>query len=179
MVQEEIFNLLHVHFHQNSEELKKTDNHDKGKSISNSGKQGSSNQYARNGNGKLLALASENEIKVVYCKSQKSHSFPFIPNDQSTKSSSKTTSALPLFKSSPNTKLANSTIAQSINGGNTSSTNCWFVGSTIYSKPDNGKICKILWHPLSSTNSHLLVLSSNGILRMFNLAQDIEEPEQM
>jgi hypothetical protein len=38
------------------------------------------------------------------------------------------------------------------------------------------KIIQIEWHPLS--DSHLMVLTSNGILRMFNVEKDIEDPEQ-
>lgn len=39
------------------------------------------------------------------------------------------------------------------------------------------KIVKIEWHPLSDSNSHLVVLTSNGYLRLYNVVKDLVEPE--
>ncbi|KAJ3323144.1 hypothetical protein HDV06_002156 [Boothiomyces sp. JEL0866] len=49
------------------------------------------------------------------------------------------------------------------------------IGSTYFSSSD---IVKIMWHPFSATNSHLLVLVSSGILYMFDVTKDIHDPEQ-
>ncbi|EIE79701.1 hypothetical protein RO3G_04406 [Rhizopus delemar RA 99-880] len=49
------------------------------------------------------------------------------------------------------------------------------VGRKYYSKSE---ILKVDWHPLSESKGHLVVLSSDSILRIFNVGVDIEEPEQ-
>ena len=122
----------------------------------------------RNDNFRLIAFASQDQIKVVYCKT--------MGNGKSFKPESLVQN---MFSSIPKEPRTSSSVFKGgINHEVSSPSTSWFVGANIYSKPENGRICKIAWHPLSSTNSHLLVLSSNGILRMFNLAQDIEEPEQ-
>ncbi|KAF9216317.1 hypothetical protein BGZ59_010191 [Podila verticillata] len=41
------------------------------------------------------------------------------------------------------------------------------------------KIVKVLWHPLSKGLSHVLVMTQDNILRMYNVAVDIDEPEQV
>jgi hypothetical protein len=63
-------------------------------------------------------------------------------------------------------------------GSSTMNCESFVLGSKYYHHDKYNKIVKILWHPLSATHSHLLVLSSNGILRMFNVIQNVEEPEQ-
>ncbi|KAG9296023.1 hypothetical protein G9A89_011875 [Geosiphon pyriformis] len=40
-------------------------------------------------------------------------------------------------------------------------------------------ICKVLWHPLSCDGSHLMVLTVDGVLRMYQLFEDPNEPEQV
>ncbi|OUM64965.1 hypothetical protein PIROE2DRAFT_69154 [Piromyces sp. E2] len=52
------------------------------------------------------------------------------------------------------------------------------VGSDIYSSNSGIKIVKAAWHPLSSTNSHLVILSSDGCLRLFDVFSESKEPEQ-
>ena len=52
------------------------------------------------------------------------------------------------------------------------------VGNQYYVH-DYNRIVKAMWHPSSRTGSHLLVLSANGILRLFDVAADVEEPEQV
>ncbi|KAI8802273.1 hypothetical protein BJ742DRAFT_544921 [Cladochytrium replicatum] len=39
------------------------------------------------------------------------------------------------------------------------------------------RIAKIAWHPLSENQSHLIVLSSDGALRMYNVVLVPDEPE--
>ncbi|KAJ1534260.1 hypothetical protein HK096_004104 [Nowakowskiella sp. JEL0078] len=51
------------------------------------------------------------------------------------------------------------------------------VGDIYYSTDLVNRIVKVEWHPLSENGAHLLVLSSNGVLRMFNVALNPEEPE--
>ncbi|KAG0038674.1 hypothetical protein BGZ82_011253 [Podila clonocystis] len=41
------------------------------------------------------------------------------------------------------------------------------------------KVVKVLWHPLSKGLSHVLVMTQDNILRMYNVAVDIDEPEQV
>ncbi|KAJ3275352.1 hypothetical protein HDV01_000644 [Terramyces sp. JEL0728] len=49
------------------------------------------------------------------------------------------------------------------------------IGSTYLS---SSEIVKIMWHPFSATYSHLLVLVSSGILYLFDVAKDTQNPEQ-
>eukprot|EP00833_Pecoramyces_ruminatium_P008671 jgi/Orpsp1_1/1182703/evm.model.c7180000082318.1 len=53
------------------------------------------------------------------------------------------------------------------------------VGSDIYSSNSGIKIVKAAWHPLSSTNSHIVILSSDGCLRLFDVSSESKEPEQL
>ncbi|KAL6635854.1 hypothetical protein LY90DRAFT_672382 [Neocallimastix californiae] len=53
------------------------------------------------------------------------------------------------------------------------------VGSDIYSSNSGIKIIKAAWHPLSSTNSHIVILSSDGCLRLFDVSSESKEPEQL
>ncbi|KAI8384616.1 uncharacterized protein BYT42DRAFT_563086 [Radiomyces spectabilis] len=52
------------------------------------------------------------------------------------------------------------------------------VGQKYYDTDQPTRILKVAWHPLSKTNSHLLVLGTDNVLRMFDVSADIEEPEQ-
>ncbi|KAL7751411.1 hypothetical protein RI367_003271 [Sorochytrium milnesiophthora] len=44
--------------------------------------------------------------------------------------------------------------------------------------PGDTHILKVVWHPLSATASHLLVLTSDGRLRMYDVCNSLNEPEQ-
>ncbi|KAJ4839762.1 Nuclear pore complex protein nup88 [Turnera subulata] len=51
------------------------------------------------------------------------------------------------------------------------------VGSQIYSKEDNAiRMLQALWHPYSDT--HLGILSSDSVFRLFDLSSDLLQPEQ-
>ncbi|KAJ3300233.1 hypothetical protein HK104_003147 [Borealophlyctis nickersoniae] len=52
------------------------------------------------------------------------------------------------------------------------------IGTMCYATDHSKTVAKVLWHPLSEAQSHLLVLSSDGFLRMYNVNLEIEEPEQ-
>ncbi|KAG1450550.1 hypothetical protein G6F56_008317 [Rhizopus delemar] len=49
------------------------------------------------------------------------------------------------------------------------------VGKKYYQK---AQLIKVSWHPLSETRTHLVVLDSDSMLRIFDMSTDIEEPEQ-
>ncbi|KAI7870947.1 hypothetical protein BDF14DRAFT_1719723 [Spinellus fusiger] len=48
----------------------------------------------------------------------------------------------------------------------------------LYWRDNETQVLKVVWHPLSELHAHLLVLSTDNLLRMFNISKDIEEPEQ-
>ncbi|RCI05659.1 hypothetical protein CU098_011899 [Rhizopus stolonifer] len=50
------------------------------------------------------------------------------------------------------------------------------IGRTHYT--GKTEILQVEWHPLSEAKCHLVVLSSDSILRIFNIGVDIEQPEQ-
>lgn len=52
------------------------------------------------------------------------------------------------------------------------------VGRYYHGRHPNNRILKALWHPLSESKTHIVVLASDSILRMYNLGHDLEEPEQ-
>ncbi|KAJ3358921.1 hypothetical protein HDU91_005064 [Kappamyces sp. JEL0680] len=55
----------------------------------------------------------------------------------------------------------------------------WRIGPKCFASDSKFfSIVQAAWHPLSATSSHLLILTSNGILRMFNVSVDVDEPEQ-
>ncbi|KAI8855098.1 hypothetical protein BC829DRAFT_379214 [Chytridium lagenaria] len=54
----------------------------------------------------------------------------------------------------------------------------YLVGKMHHSFDDITRIAKVAWHPLSDGNSHLMVLSCNGVFRMYNLSRNPDEPEQ-
>ncbi|KAI8803674.1 hypothetical protein BJ742DRAFT_682873 [Cladochytrium replicatum] len=51
------------------------------------------------------------------------------------------------------------------------------IGEYIHSTDRVTRIAKIAWHPLSENQSHLVVLSSDGALRMYNVVLMPDEPE--
>ncbi|CEP12760.1 hypothetical protein [Parasitella parasitica] len=51
------------------------------------------------------------------------------------------------------------------------------VGTNFYSK-SRADILKIEWHPLSETNTHIVILGNDNMLRIFDVSNDIETPEQ-
>ncbi|KAM3586599.1 hypothetical protein VKS41_001666 [Umbelopsis sp. WA50703] len=53
------------------------------------------------------------------------------------------------------------------------------VGRYYHGRHPTNQVLKMLWHPLSESKTHLLVLASDSILRMFDLAKDLDEPEQL
>ncbi|KAJ2804679.1 hypothetical protein H4R20_002406 [Coemansia guatemalensis] len=40
------------------------------------------------------------------------------------------------------------------------------------------RVVDVLWHPLSTSDSHLLVLQANGIIKLFDISEDMDTPEQ-
>lgn len=53
------------------------------------------------------------------------------------------------------------------------------VGRYYQGRHPTNQVLKMLWHPLSESKTHLLVLTSDSMLRMFDLAKDLDEPEQL
>ncbi|KAG0171462.1 hypothetical protein DFQ28_005138 [Apophysomyces sp. BC1034] len=53
------------------------------------------------------------------------------------------------------------------------------IGKTIYDSEKETRILKVDWHPLSETQSHILILGDDSRLRMFDISSDIESPEQV
>ncbi|KAI8647071.1 hypothetical protein BD408DRAFT_479486 [Parasitella parasitica] len=49
--------------------------------------------------------------------------------------------------------------------------------SVIHSK-SRADILKIEWHPLSETHTHIVILGNDNMLRIFDVSNDIENPEQ-
>ncbi|KAJ3103493.1 hypothetical protein HDU97_010076 [Phlyctochytrium planicorne] len=62
--------------------------------------------------------------------------------------------------------------------GQTINVKSYLVGKMHHSFDDITRIVRVQWHPLSDGKCHLMVLSSNGILRMYNLAKNPDDPEQ-
>ncbi|PIA19183.1 hypothetical protein COEREDRAFT_100353 [Coemansia reversa NRRL 1564] len=40
------------------------------------------------------------------------------------------------------------------------------------------RVVDVLWHPLSTSDSHLLVLQANGTIKLFDISEDVDTPEQ-
>ncbi|KAJ1736219.1 hypothetical protein LPJ61_000003 [Coemansia biformis] len=40
------------------------------------------------------------------------------------------------------------------------------------------RVVDVLWHPLSTTSSHLLTLQANGSVKIFDVSEDVDTPEQ-
>ncbi|KAJ1929552.1 hypothetical protein IWQ60_001097, partial [Tieghemiomyces parasiticus] len=53
------------------------------------------------------------------------------------------------------------------------------VGSDLYSPRFAAYVADVQWHPLSAGQNHLMVLSSDGVLRMFNVMTSLDHPEQV
>ncbi|KAJ3294355.1 hypothetical protein HDU79_011127 [Rhizoclosmatium sp. JEL0117] len=49
----------------------------------------------------------------------------------------------------------------------------------VYHSQDSSPIAKVAWHPLSESHCHLVVLTADGILRMYDMSSDPSEPEQV
>ncbi|KAJ2557775.1 hypothetical protein EV175_001139 [Coemansia sp. RSA 1933] len=41
------------------------------------------------------------------------------------------------------------------------------------------RVVDVLWHPLSASDSHLLVLYATGTIKMFDVSEDLDNPEQI
>jgi len=52
------------------------------------------------------------------------------------------------------------------------------VGRYYLGRHPTNQLLKMLWHPLSESKTHIVVLASDSILRMFDLSKDLDEPEQ-
>ncbi|CAG8564149.1 33817_t:CDS:10 [Racocetra persica] len=50
---------------------------------------------------------------------------------------------------------------------------------TYYHVVGSSPIAKVLWHPMSESGSHLVVLTEDMKLRMYNVLEDVNEPEQV
>ncbi|KAG0260009.1 hypothetical protein BGZ95_004539 [Linnemannia exigua] len=53
------------------------------------------------------------------------------------------------------------------------------LGKFYHINKGDSKVVKVLWHPLSKGFTHLVVLTHDGTLRMYDVAVDINEPEQV
>ncbi|KAJ2454887.1 hypothetical protein EV183_001148, partial [Coemansia sp. RSA 2336] len=40
------------------------------------------------------------------------------------------------------------------------------------------RVVDVLWHPLSTNDTHLLVLQANGTIKIFDISEDVDSPEQ-
>ncbi|KAJ3413851.1 hypothetical protein HDV05_007372 [Chytridiales sp. JEL 0842] len=55
----------------------------------------------------------------------------------------------------------------------------WYkIGEGYYFKGSGNRVVKVDWHPLSESGAHLMVLSSDGMLRMYDTSKNPEEPEK-
>ncbi|KAJ1984432.1 hypothetical protein H4R33_004393 [Dimargaris cristalligena] len=52
------------------------------------------------------------------------------------------------------------------------------LAPTLYNPRFSNGLTRIHWHPLSSNHVHLMVLGTDGVLRMFNVVKSLERPEQ-
>ncbi|KAI9022257.1 hypothetical protein CLU79DRAFT_751858 [Phycomyces nitens] len=63
--------------------------------------------------------------------------------------------------------------------GDPGSASTHYVGSVeYYNGTNNVRILKLDWHPLSVTESHLMVLDSQNVLRMFDICKNYDKPEK-
>ncbi|KAF9139854.1 hypothetical protein BGX30_007386 [Mortierella sp. GBA39] len=53
------------------------------------------------------------------------------------------------------------------------------LGEFYHINKGESKVVKVLWHPLSKGFTHLVVLTHDGLLRMYDVAANIDEPEQI
>ncbi|KAG0310912.1 hypothetical protein BGZ99_010466 [Dissophora globulifera] len=53
------------------------------------------------------------------------------------------------------------------------------LGEYYHINKGPSKIVKVLWHPLSKGFTHVLVMTHDNLLRMYDVATDFEEPEQV
>ncbi|KAF9585090.1 hypothetical protein BGW38_003933 [Lunasporangiospora selenospora] len=59
--------------------------------------------------------------------------------------------------------------------------NCksFILGEYYHINKGPTKVVKVLWHPLSKGFTHVLILTHDSLLRMYDVATDIDEPEQI
>ncbi|KAG0197999.1 hypothetical protein BGX28_008502 [Mortierella sp. GBA30] len=55
----------------------------------------------------------------------------------------------------------------------------FILGEFYHINKGPAKIVKVLWHPLSKGFTHVLVMTQEGLLRMYDVAADVDEPEQV
>ncbi|KAJ3068728.1 hypothetical protein HDU98_008149 [Podochytrium sp. JEL0797] len=48
----------------------------------------------------------------------------------------------------------------------------------LYHANETSRVVKVAWHPMSAESSHLMVLTADGCLRMYDVGTDPDEPEQ-
>ncbi|KAF9953512.1 hypothetical protein BGZ70_000217 [Mortierella alpina] len=60
-----------------------------------------------------------------------------------------------------------------------SSCKSFILGEFYHINKGPAKIVKVLWHPLSKGFTHVLVMTQDGMLRMYDVATDVDEPEQI
>ncbi|KAF9158809.1 hypothetical protein DFQ26_007216 [Actinomortierella ambigua] len=53
------------------------------------------------------------------------------------------------------------------------------VGAYYHINKGPSKVVKVLWHPLSNGYTHLVVMTQDAVLRMYNLANNMDEPEEV
>ncbi|KAF9179505.1 hypothetical protein BGZ50_006876 [Haplosporangium sp. Z 11] len=53
------------------------------------------------------------------------------------------------------------------------------LGEYYHINKGPSKVVKVLWHPLSKGSTHVLVMTQDCLLRMYDVATDIDEPEQV
>ncbi|KAG0338394.1 hypothetical protein BG004_007247, partial [Podila humilis] len=53
------------------------------------------------------------------------------------------------------------------------------LGEYYHINKGPAKVVKVLWHPLSMGSSHILIMTQDNILRMYDVANNVDEPEQV
>ncbi|CAG8539729.1 8256_t:CDS:10, partial [Paraglomus occultum] len=54
-----------------------------------------------------------------------------------------------------------------------------YTVGTLHEPGEGIKIMKVAWHPLSEYGSHLVVLTEDGVLKMYDVFEDLKQPEQI
>ncbi|KAJ1982705.1 hypothetical protein H4R34_001613 [Dimargaris verticillata] len=65
-----------------------------------------------------------------------------------------------------------------VDGMATVSCRAFAVGDIHQQSRAVGRVAKVMWHPLSSVEAHLMVLTSDGTLRVYNVLENLDFPEQ-
>ncbi|KAJ1973931.1 hypothetical protein H4R35_003861 [Dimargaris xerosporica] len=68
--------------------------------------------------------------------------------------------------------------AKVVDGMATVSCRAFAVGNVHQQSRAVGRVAKVMWHPLSSVDAHLMALTSDGTLRMYNVLENLDTPEQ-